>query len=159
MVNKKRDIKICICCSAGGHFSEALKATQHTRGCKYYVTYQSVSIVEFSKNNRVFFITHPRHCTFLLRTFLFIRNFVESALILLREKPDLIVSTGADVAVATCIIGKLMGKKIIYIESGGYVFSKSLSGRLVYPFADLFIVQWEPALRNFPRAKYGGPLF
>lgn len=159
MTKRKDTIKVCIACSAGGHFSEALKATENIKHEKYYVTYKSPSVEEFSKNNKIHFVAHPRHCPFILRFFLFLKNCLESALILLRKRPDLIISTGADVAVATCIMGKLMGKKLIYIESGGYVTSKSLSGRLVYPFADLFIVQWEPALKNFPKAKYGGPLF
>jgi beta-1,4-N-acetylglucosaminyltransferase len=159
MSKREGRIKICIACSAGGHFSEALKATGDLTYEKYYVTYRNALTERFSINNKVHFVTHPRHCFFILRAILFIRNFVESALILIKEQPNLIISTGADVAVATCIIGKLLGKKLIYIESGGYVTSKSLSGRLVYPFADLFIVQWEPALKNFPHAKYGGPLF
>jgi len=152
-------LKICISCSAGGHFSEALRATEDIKHNKFYVTYRTAPLEEFSLNNKVYFITHPRHCTFLLRLFLFAKNIIESGLILLNERPDLIISTGADVAIATCIIGKLMGKKLIYIESGGYVTSKSISGRLVYPFADLFLVQWKPAISNFPKAIYGGPLF
>jgi len=159
MAKRKDNIKVCIACSAGGHFSEAIKATKNIRHEKYYVTYRNALVQEFSKNNKVYFVTHPRHCALILRFFLFLKNLIQSVLILLKERPDLIISTGADVAVATCIIGKLMGKKLIYIESGGYVTSKSLSGRLVYPFADLFLVQWEPALKNYPKAKYGGPLF
>jgi len=159
MSRRKNRIKVCIACSAGGHFAEALKATERIAHEKYFVTYYSQSLQTFSKKNKVYFITHPKHCTFILRLLLFLKNCIESALILYREKPDLIISTGADVSVATCIIGKMIGKKLIYIESGGYVTSKSLSGRLMYPFADLFLVQWEPALDNFPKAKYGGPLF
>ena len=159
MNKKKANIKICISCSAGGHFSEALKATEHIQYNKYYLTYRTSSIERFSQNNRVYFVTHPRHGAFVIRLFLFVKNCIESLLILLKEKPDLIISTGADVAVATCILGKLMGVKLIYIESGGYVTSKSVSGCLVYPFADLFLVQWKPALKNFPKAKFGGPLF
>lgn len=156
---KREKIKICIACSAGGHFSEALKATGNVKHDKYYVTFYNTSLTGIAENNRVYFITHPRHCTLILRILLVLKNAIESVWILLKERPDLIISTGSDVAVATCIIGKLIGKKLIYIESGGYVTSRSLSGRLVYPFADLFIVQWKPALQNFPKARYGGPLF
>lgn len=153
-----KSIKICICCSAGGHFSEALKATCDLPHTKYFVTYKNDAIHGYAENNKVYFVTHPRHCTFIHRAFLFARNMIESLIILLKEKPDLVISTGADVALATCLLGKLMRKKLIYIESGGYVSSRSLTGRLVYPFADLFLVQWEPALKNFPKARYGGPL-
>jgi len=154
-----RDLKICIVSSAGGHLSEALKATDGLDYERYYVTYYTDSLQRFAEDNRVYFITHPRHCFFLLRILLFLKNSIESIFILLKENPDLIISTGADVAVATCIAGKLLGKKLIYIESGGYVTTKSLSGRLIYHFADLFIVQWEAGIKNFPGAIYGGPLF
>lgn len=159
MDREKIRIKICITCSAGGHFAEVMKATEKIPYDKYYVSYYSEPLNIFSKKNKVYFITHPRHCIFFRRLFLFIKNIIESFMILAREKPDLIISTGADVALATCVIGKLMRKKLIYIESGGYVVTKSLTGRIVYPLADLFIVQWEPALKNFPKAVYGGPLF
>ena len=159
MAGKKEKIKICIACSAGGHFTEALKATNDLKHDKYYVTYHNDPVKEFAKGNKVYFVTHPRHCTFILRLFLLIKNAIDSVIVLLKEKPDLIISTGADVAIATCIFGKLLGKKLVYIESGGYVKSKSVSGRIIYPIADLFIVQWEPALKNFPRAVLGGPLF
>jgi UDP-N-acetylglucosamine:LPS N-acetylglucosamine transferase len=154
-----KNIKICIVCSAGGHFAEALKATGHITFQKYYVTYFEKSVQDFAGRNKVYFVTHPRHCTLILRVWFFLRNCLESVFILLKERPDLIISTGADVALATCVIGKVMGKKLIYIESGGYVTTKSRTGRVVYPLADLFIVQWKAALKNFPEAKYGGPLF
>lgn len=133
---------------------EAIKATENLVHNKYFVTFWSDNLKKFTKKHKVYCITHPRRNPFRL-----IENCVEALLILLKEKPDLIISTGADVAVATCILGKLMRKKMIYIESGGYVNTSSISGRIVYPFADLFVVQWEPALKNFPKAVYGGPLF
>lgn len=151
---QSKGLKICITCSSGGHLSEALKATRDLDYEKYFVTFWTDSLAEFCKLNKVFCITHPKH-----NPFRFLKNCFESLIILIKERPGLIISTGADVAVASCIIGKLLGAKLIYIESGGYVTTPSISGRLVYPFADLFIVQWEPALKNFPKAYYGGPLF
>ena len=133
---------------------EAIKATEHLVHNKYFVTFWADSLKEFTRKHKVYCITHPRHNPFRL-----LKNCVEALLLLLKEKPDLIISTGADVAVSTCIFGKLMRIKMIYIESGGYVTTPSISGRLVYPFADLFIVQWEEALKNFPKAVCGGPLF
>jgi len=151
---RKARLKICVACSSGGHLAEALKATAELDHDKYYVTFWAESLKEFYKKNKVYCITHPRHNPFRL-----LKNCIEAFVLLLREKPDLIISTGADVAVPTCIIGKLMGAKLVYIESGGQVTTPSKSGRMVYPFADLFMVQWKPVLRNFPKAVYGGPLF
>ena len=58
-----------------------------------------------------------------------------------------------------CLFAKCMHKKVIYIESFARVHEKSLTGKLVYPFADLFIVQWESMLETYPKAIYGGSVF
>jgi len=135
--------------------TEALKATSKLDHDKYYVTFWADNLKNFSNSHKVYFIMHPRHNPLRL-----LKNCIDSFVHLIIERPDVIISTGADVAVPTCIIGKLLGSKLVYIESGGYVSTPSISGRLVYPFADLFVVQWKPALKNFPKAVYGGgPLF
>ena len=152
-MNEKR-LKICIACSSGGHYREALTATQLLNGDKYFVTYRTPHISDQAQKNRFYFVTHCKRNVFKI-----IRNAIQSYKILRKEKPDVIISTGADVAVPTCILGKMMGIKLIFIESGGQVYTPSLSGRMVYPLADLFMIQWEPLLRKFPRAQFGGPLF
>jgi len=150
----QKRLKICIACSSGGHLAEALKAAADMDHDKYYVTFWTENLKDFCEKNKVYCITHPRHNPFRL-----LKNCMESLILLLREKPDLIISTGADVAVPTCLIGKLIGVKLVYIEAGCYVTSRSISGMIVYPFADLFIVQWKTKLKVFPKALYGGPLF
>ena len=91
--------------------------------------------------------------------FHFFRLFVEADKILKAEKPDVILSTGALVAYPFCLLGKLRGAKVVYIESFARVYNRSLTGRLVYPFADLFLVQWESLLSCYPKAKYVGGIF
>ena len=81
-----------------------------------------------------------------------LKNTWESFWLLVRERPKVVVSTGADVAVATIILGKvLFGCRVIFIESAGDV-TPTLTGRIVYPFCDLFIVQWREKLQYFPKA-------
>ena len=58
-----------------------------------------------------------------------------------------------------CLIGQLFGSKVIYIETFANSKTKSKTGRIVYKFADLFIVQWESMLKLYPNAKYGGWIF
>jgi len=89
----------------------------------------------------------------------FIGTFVKSLYILIKEKPDVIISTGALATFPVCLLGKILRKKIIYIESFARVETASLTGKLVYPFADEFIVQWEEMLLIYPKAKYGGGIF
>jgi len=47
---------------------------------------------------------------------------------------------------------------VIFIESWARVYSKSDSGKLVYPIADLFFVQWKEMEKVYPHAIYAGRL-
>ena len=58
-----------------------------------------------------------------------------------------------------CLIGKIFGSKIIFIESFANSSSKSITGKIVYKFADLFIVQWENMLNIYPKSVYGGWIY
>lgn len=89
----------------------------------------------------------------------FLKLFFISSKIYKKIKPDTIISTGALVTVPICIIGKLHHKKIIYIESFARINSPSLTGKIMYKFADEFIVQWEDMLKYFPKAHYWGGIF
>ena len=88
-----------------------------------------------------------------------IKNTFVAWKVLRKEKPDLIISAGAAVAVPFFYLGKLMGKKLIYIEVFDRVDKPTLTGRLVYPIVDEFIVQWEEQLKVYPKAKNFGSIF
>ena len=52
-----------------------------------------------------------------------------------------------------CYLGKIFGSKIIYIETFANRNKKTATGRLIYPIADLFIVQWEEMLKNISKSS------
>jgi beta-1,4-N-acetylglucosaminyltransferase len=79
--------------------------------------------------------------------------------LLWRRDTQAIVTTGAGVAVPFAIVGRLLGVNVVYVESMARITSPSLTGRLVYPFADTFIVQWPGLQRMFSRALSFGTLF
>lgn len=84
---------------------------------------------------------------------------VLSAYVAAVEKPDIVISTGAGVVVFFCIFAKLLGAKLIFLESMARAEKPTLTARFLYPFADLFIVQWPNLLEFFPRAQFKGRLF
>lgn len=84
---------------------------------------------------------------------------VLSAYIAIAERPDVVITTGAGVVVFFCIFAKLLGAKLIFIESMARVERPTLTARMLYPFADLFFVQWPGLLEYFPKARYMGRLF
>ncbi len=88
-----------------------------------------------------------------------IRNTILAIKILYKEKPDLIISSGAAVAVPFFYIGKLMGAKLIYIEVFDRIDKPTLTGKMVYPIVDKFIVEWEEMKRVYPKAINLGSIF
>lgn len=88
-----------------------------------------------------------------------IKNTFLAIKVLLKEKPDLIVSSGAAVAVPFFYIGKLMRKKLVYIEVFDRIDKPTLTGRLVYPITDRFVVQWEEQKKVYPKGVNLGSIF
>ena len=79
--------------------------------------------------------------------------------VLLKEKPDVVICTGVLAMIPICLIAKIAGKKLIYIESFAKVTSPTKTGKLLYKFADQFYVQWKPMLEVYPEAIYLGGIY
>jgi len=84
-----------------------------------------------------------------------VRNLAVAWRVVRRERPHAILSTGAALAVPFFLVGRLHGCRLVYVESLTRIDSLSLSGRLVYPLAHAFFVQWPEALVK-RRARYEG---
>ena len=88
-----------------------------------------------------------------------IRNICVAWKVLKREKPDLIISSGAAVAVPFFYLGKLFGAKLIYIEVFDRIDKPTMTGKMVYPIVDKFIVQWDEQKQVYPKAVNLGSIF
>ena len=89
----------------------------------------------------------------------FLLNAFQSLYHILRERPEVIISTGAGMAIPTMLLGKfLLGSKIIYVESAAAVIEPSRTGQFMYKYADLFLIQWDSLKTFYPKAKYVGVL-
>jgi UDP-N-acetylglucosamine:LPS N-acetylglucosamine transferase len=88
-----------------------------------------------------------------------VKNLFRVARIFARERPDLIVSTGAEIAIPVVLIGKLFRVPSLYVECGAQVTHPSATGRILYHFVDAFYVQWPELLKAYgPRARFRGSL-
>ena len=79
--------------------------------------------------------------------------------VLRKEKPDLIISSGAAVAVPFFYLGKIFGAKTIYIEVFDRIDKPTVTGKLVYPVTDKFVVQWEEMKQVYKKAVNLGSIF
>ena len=109
--------------------------------------------------DKVNFLVYGTKSKFLVYPFKLIYNCFKSLYFYIKIRPNVIITTGAHTAGPMCCIGKLFGSKIIYIETLANSKTKTVTGRLIYHFADLFIVQWEEMLKLYPKAKYGGWIY
>ena len=91
--------------------------------------------------------------------FINVLNAFHSVFLFFKFRPDVIVTTGANTCVPLCYMGFIFRKKVIYIESFAKQEGKTLSGKLVYPIATHFIVQWESMKKYYPKAIYIGGIY
>lgn len=160
---EKEDIRkrVIFTSSAGGHYSELCELNElMDKYNSFLLTEDHEMMVEYKKQNKArSWYLRPGTKEHLLR-FLwnFPFNIAKSFKVYLKVRPDVVIATGAHTTVPICYIAKMFGKKVIFIETFANITTKTLSGKLVYPIADLFLVQWEEMLELYPNAKYRGGL-
>ena len=148
--------------STGGHLNEMLQLKELFEKYDYYIVTEKTKSNLNLKNkykNKVSFLVYGTKDHMLIYPFKLIYNTFNSLFIYLKVHPDYIVTTGAHTAGPMCCIGKLLGSRIIYIETFANITTKTVTGKCLYPIADKFIVQWESMLKLYPEAVYGGWIF
>ena len=152
---KKRELEICVACSPGGHMIQAKAlASAYEKYNHFFFTFSCPFAKELRKTSRIYTIPN----IYRKNPFSWIIGAIMSLYVAIIKRPDVVISTGASVVVFFCIFTKLIGAKLIFIESMAKVERPTLTARMLYPFADMFFVQWPGLLKYFPRAKYMGRL-
>lgn len=151
--------KVMFISSTGGHFNELMKLEPLFKNYKVTVVTESSSNKkklknEYRKYNIHFLLKKSKYKIVSLFN-LFINCFI-SLFYFIKYRPKYIVTTGAHTAGPMCCIGKIFRSKIIFIETMANINTPTKTGRIIYKFADLFIVQWEEMLKVYPKAVYGG---
>lgn len=155
-MKRELKMKVCLVGSSGGHLTHLymLKPFWENKE-RFWVTFDKEdarSLLEKEKMYPCYFPTN-RNIKNL------IRNTGVAWKVLRKEKPDVIISSGAAVAVPFFYLGKLLGAKVIYIEVFDRINKSTLTGKLVYPITDRFIVQWEEMKKVYRKAVNLGSLF
>lgn len=144
--------KIALVCSDGGHLTEMMALLDVFGGSnRFFITYGGAMADDLRP---AYFFDR-----FLKNPFKLAAVFARIFFIFLKERPDAVFSTGAELAIPAFFIGMLFGCRLAYLECSAQVRTPSLTGRVVYPITDLFMVQWEPLLEKYgPRAVWKGGL-
>jgi len=155
MTENKRK-KICLISSSGGHFEQLKMLKKLDKNHDVYIVTEKTEYGTDSKyklpagnSNKVISLWH-----------LFLGVFM-SLSHLIKEKPDVVISTGTMVAFPTILWAKLFGIKVIYIETFARVYGGTRAGKFVYKhhLYDLFIYQWETQKDEYPNGVYGGGIY
>jgi UDP-N-acetylglucosamine:LPS N-acetylglucosamine transferase len=147
--------RLCLAASAGGHMSQLLKLSSCWEGQDvFWVTTAEVLRSKLGKIGKVYVVgeCNRQH---LLKVLLVSIRCIR---IILKERPDIVISTGAAVGCIMCFLGKITGAKVVWVDSITNVNKLSLSGRLVWHIADLFLAQWQQLAKQYKNIEYVGKI-
>lgn len=146
-------MKIALICSHGGHLTEILYLLDAFKGHEiFFITYENFRTENL--NYKKYLLDNIGTSPVKMS-----KAFLNMFKILLKEKPDTIISTGSEIAIPAFIIAKFLRIRTIFIESWCRVKTKSMTGKIVYPISDLFLVQWPELLEIYgKKAKYKGAI-
>ena len=146
-------MKICIVSSCGGHLTEVRRLKPAYEKYAHFYVLNDKAILPADMQGKTYFIAHSE------RDWKFFLNLWEAFQILRKERPQVILSTGAGPAVPFAIVGRLLfDTKVVFIETITSVHSASLTGRIMHRLAHRFFYQWKSLSDVFPKGEYDGPL-
>lgn len=148
-------MKVLLVCSSGGHFAAMLRLQPfwqaHERS---WVTFRSAATAGVLAGERVYWAFSPTNRNLIN----LVRNLVLAVTVLITEKPDLVLTTGAGVAVPFLLLDRLRRCRVAFVESITRTESLSMPARLVLPFSEVY-VQWPELQKQYPKTIYTGAPF
>lgn len=151
-------IKVCFAASSGGHYEQILMLRPLMDKYDSFVLTEETRYRACLDGERTYYLcqVNRRERSAPVRMLV---NVVRSTYIFVREQPDVVVCTGVLSMIPMCLLAKMFGRKLIYIESFAKITSATETGKLLYRWADQFYVQWESMLDIYPKALYRGGIY
>ena len=143
----KKNMKICLVGSSGGHLTHLYMLKPFWKDeDRFWVTFDKEDARSVLEGEKMYPCYYPTNRSLKA----LIKNTKIAWKVLRKEKPDVIISSGA---------GKLFGSKLVYIEVFDRIDKPTVTGKMVYPIVDKFIVQWEEQKQVYPKAINLGSIF
>lgn len=154
-------VDVLLVCSTGGHLLQLLALREVWEDeTRLWVTFDKGDARALLRGERVVYAFGPTNRTFgAIAALNTVRNLVLAWRVTRRERPAVVLTTGAGVAVPFAWVGRLYGARVVYVESFTRIDGPSLSCRLIAPVAARIYGQWPEFVEAVPRARYLGNVF
>lgn len=154
----RKSPKLCFAASSGGHYEQLMMLKPLMQQYDSFVLTEQTQYKSKAKGEKTYYVgqINRKEKTVLMKLII---NAFRCLGIFIKERPDVIICTGVLAMLPMCLLMKLFGRKLIYIESFAKVTSATESGKLLYRFADRFYVQWENMKSIYPNAIYLGSIY
>ena len=159
---KNKDKRVVFISSTGGHFNEMMQLESIFKKYDYHIIVEKDKTNENLKNKygkRINYLPYGTRAKLFKYIFIFTYMVLKTIFYFIKYRPHVIVTTGTHTAVPMCYLGRFFGTKVVFIETFANRTKPSLSGRMIYPIASIFIVQWEEMKKFYPNAVDGGSIF
>ncbi|MBE6055124.1 MAG: polysaccharide biosynthesis protein [Clostridium sartagoforme] len=150
--------KICFISSSGGHLDQLMMLKPIMEKYDSFIVTEKVKYSSIKNSNKVYYLYQVNRIEKIWILKMILNTFI-SIYIFLVQRPNIVISTGALSTIPLCLISKLFMKKLIFIESFAKINTPTLTGKLLYKFADKFYVQWEEMLKIYPKADFKGGIY
>lgn len=158
VTKKNKPLKVCVGASAGGHMTELLGLLK-TAGSwpvqpSVYVTTREIWAKKLREHGPTYIVGECDRD----KPFGMLMTVFKSVYFIVKERPDVIITTGSLPIAIVCIVSKLIRTKVLWIDSLAQIDELSMSGKLMLKFADVVLVQWPGVADKYPKAEYTGEL-
>jgi beta-1,4-N-acetylglucosaminyltransferase len=148
-------VKILLVCSSGGHLAQLYRLRSWwDRYDRVWVTFADAHAISLLADERMVVAYSPTTRNLANA----VRNLLLAIAVIRAERPDVVLSDGAGVAFPFFLIAKAARVRTVYLEVYDRITQPTLTGRLCYPLADLFLLQWPEQARSYPRGRVVGCL-
>lgn len=150
--------KICLAASSGGHYEQLMMLKPLLSEYDGFVLTEKTEYAVDAKGLKTYHVVqvNRKEKTFLLKIIIIA---IKSLFIYIKERPNIVICTGVLAMVPMCLLVKLFRGKLIYIESFAKSTSPTMTGKLLYEYADRFYVQWPAMLAFYPNAICLGGIY
>lgn len=150
--------KLCFAASSGGHFEQILMLKPLMDKYDSFLITEKTTYKAEVKDEKMYFLRQVNRKEILFPLEMIVNSF-KSLFIYIKERPDVVITTGVLAMIPICLLVKIFRGKLIYIESFAKVSSANATGKLLYRFADQFYVQWPQMKKIYPKAIYLGGIY